>query len=75
MTGGGHGIGRVISLAFAGVGARVVVAELDEAAAAAVADECAAAMERRPGRDVHDPARSPGPHLRHESAGAEERPA
>ncbi|MHB8631891.1 MAG: SDR family NAD(P)-dependent oxidoreductase, partial [Candidatus Limnocylindria bacterium] len=42
VTGGGHGIGRIICLAFAGIGARVVVAELDGAAGGAVADECAA---------------------------------
>jgi len=43
VTGGGHGIGRIISLAFAGIGARVVIAELDGAAAGVVADECLAA--------------------------------
>ena len=43
MTGGGHGIGRVICLAFAGIGARVVVAELDAAAGERVAAECVAA--------------------------------
>lgn len=42
VTGGGHGIGRIICLAFAGIGARVVVAELDREAAGAVADECVA---------------------------------
>ena len=43
VTGGGHGIGRIICLAFAGVGARVVIAELDAAAGERVAAECAAA--------------------------------
>ena len=43
MTGGGHGIGRIICLAFAGAGARVVVAELDPVAAERVARECVSA--------------------------------
>jgi len=43
VTGGGHGIGRIICLAFAGIGARVVVAELDGDAGEAVASECAEA--------------------------------
>lgn len=43
ITGGGHGIGRVICLAFAGIGVRVVVAELDATAGERVAAECVAA--------------------------------
>lgn len=37
VTGGGAGIGRIYSEAIAGVGARVVVADIDEAAASSVA--------------------------------------
>lgn len=39
VTGGGHGIGRALCRRLAGEGVRVVVADLDEAAACAVADE------------------------------------
>src|ERR1051325_5531105 len=39
VTGGGHGIGRAYSLGFGGAGARVVVADIDEPAAAKVARE------------------------------------
>lgn len=45
MTGGGHGIGRAACLAFAAAGAHVAVAELDKAAAVAVARECEAYAE------------------------------
>ncbi len=43
MTGGGHGIGREYCRAFAGVGARVVTADIDGAAAAEVAREIGSA--------------------------------
>ncbi|GAC1697693.1 MAG: 3-oxoacyl-ACP reductase FabG [Candidatus Limnocylindrales bacterium] len=43
MTGGGNGIGRIICLALAGAGLRIVVAELDGSAAERVAAECRAA--------------------------------
>jgi 3-oxoacyl-[acyl-carrier protein] reductase len=39
VTGGGHGIGRAYCLGFGGAGARVVVADIDEPAAAKVAKE------------------------------------
>src|SRR3954453_6956862 len=39
VTGGGHGIGRAYSLGFGGAGAKVVVADIDEPAAAKVAKE------------------------------------
>jgi len=39
VTGGGNGIGKSISIAFAQVGARVVVAEMDTAAGNATAEE------------------------------------
>lgn len=42
VTGGGHGIGRAYCLGLAREGARVVVAEIDEKAGRAVADEIAA---------------------------------
>src|SRR5262245_4086122 len=42
VTGGGKGIGKVYAAAFAGAGARVVAADIDGDAAAAVADEIAA---------------------------------
>lgn len=42
ITGGGGGIGRATALAFAGAGARVMVGDLDEAAAAATAAQVAA---------------------------------
>ncbi|WP_313137684.1 7-alpha-hydroxysteroid dehydrogenase [Paracoccus jeotgali] len=43
VTGAGAGIGRAIALTFAGAGAAVMVSDLTEDAAAAVADEIAAA--------------------------------
>ena len=39
VTGGGHGIGRALCRRLASEGIRVVVADLDEAAAGQVADE------------------------------------
>ena len=39
VTGGGHGIGKAYCLGFAGAGAHVVVADIDETAARLVADE------------------------------------
>ncbi len=39
VTGGGHGIGRAYCLGFGGAGGRVVVADIDEPAAAKVAKE------------------------------------
>jgi len=39
VTGGGHGIGRAYCLGFGGVGAQVVVADIDEPAATEVAKE------------------------------------
>ena len=39
VTGGGHGIGRAYCLGFGAAGARVVVADIDEPAAAKVAKE------------------------------------
>jgi 3-oxoacyl-[acyl-carrier protein] reductase len=39
VTGGGHGIGKAYCLGFGGAGARVVVADIDEPAAAKVAKE------------------------------------
>jgi len=39
VTGGGHGIGRAYCLGFGGAGAQVVVADIDEPAAAKVAKE------------------------------------
>jgi len=39
VTGGGHGIGRAYSLGFGAAGAKVVVADIDEPAAAKVAKE------------------------------------
>jgi 3-oxoacyl-[acyl-carrier protein] reductase len=43
VTGGGHGIGKAYALRLAAEGAKVVIAELDEKAARAVADELRAA--------------------------------
>ena len=42
VTGGGKGIGRVYAQEFAKAGARVVAADIDEAAAMAVAEALAA---------------------------------
>ena len=42
VTGGGSGIGRAIAIEFAGEGAKVLVAEIDEAGGQAVAEEIAA---------------------------------
>lgn len=39
ITGGGRGIGRATAVAFAGLGARVVIGDLDEAVAQRTADE------------------------------------
>lgn len=58
VTGGGKGIGKVYSQQFAQAGAKVVVADLDEAAAAAVASDINARGEMAMGIrvDVSDPA-------------------
>ena len=45
VTGGGDGIGRAIVRRFAAEGARVLVAEIDEAAGNLVADECQAEFD------------------------------
>ena len=54
VTGGASGIGRAIAIELAARGARVAVADLDEAAASAVAARCPGAIAR--GCDVADPA-------------------
>ncbi|MDX3907184.1 MAG: glucose 1-dehydrogenase [Pigmentiphaga sp.] len=58
VTGGGHGIGKAYARRLAGEGARVVIAELDEAAAHAVARELAEAGHQAlaVATDVSDPA-------------------
>ncbi|WP_227982351.1 SDR family oxidoreductase [Nocardia spumae] len=58
VTGGGGGIGGAIAAALAAAGARVVVADIDGAAARAVADDIAAAHPGAcvsTGADVSDP--------------------
>ncbi|WP_141681877.1 SDR family NAD(P)-dependent oxidoreductase, partial [Mycobacterium malmoense] len=54
VTGAGSGIGRAIALALAARGDRVIAADLDEAAAAATADEHPALITAVP-VDVADP--------------------
>jgi 3-hydroxybutyrate dehydrogenase len=56
VTGGASGIGRAITIELAARGARVAVADLDEAAASAVAAGCPGAIARA--CDVADPAAS-----------------
>jgi 3-oxoacyl-[acyl-carrier protein] reductase len=58
VTGGGHGIGKAYALRLAAEGAKVVIAELDEKAARAVADELRAAGSEALAlqTDVSDPA-------------------
>lgn len=58
ITGGGHGIGRAYAIRLAAEGARVVIAEIDEKAALAVAREITATGVEAlgVGTDVSDPA-------------------
>ncbi len=49
VTGGGSGIGAALARRFAAEGARVVVNDIDGAAAAAVAGECGPAALAVPG--------------------------
>lgn len=58
VTGGGHGIGKAYAIRLAAEGAKVVIAEIDEKAAHAVARELAAAGHEALGiaTDVSDPA-------------------
>jgi 3-oxoacyl-[acyl-carrier protein] reductase len=58
VTGGGHGIGKAYALRLAAEGARIVIAEIDEKAALAVAGELTAAGHEALGirTDVSDPA-------------------
>jgi len=58
ITGGGKGIGKVYSQQFAQAGAKVVAADLDEAAASAVTDKISAAGGEATGIrvDISDPA-------------------
>src|SRR5690606_16544680 len=55
VTGGGSGIGRALALALAARGARVMVSDLDPAAAAAVAALCGPSASSH-GLDVRDAA-------------------
>ena len=58
VTGGGHGIGRAYAVRLAAEGARVVIAEIDEQAALAVAQQLSAGGAEALGvrTDVSDPA-------------------
>ena len=58
VTGGGHGIGKAYAMRLAAEGAKVVIAEIDEAAAQAVAKELSEAGHEALGvrTDVSDPA-------------------
>ena len=58
VTGGGHGIGKAYAMRLAAEGAKVVIAEIDEAAAQAVAKELGDAGHEALGvrTDVSDPA-------------------
>ena len=58
VTGGGHGIGRAYAIRLAAEGAKVVIAEIDEKAALAVAHELSAAGGEALGvrTDVSEPA-------------------
>ena len=57
VTGGGHGIGKAYATRFASEGAKIVIAEIDEKAAQAVARELTAAGREALGvnTDVSDP--------------------
>ena len=45
VTGGAHGIGRAYCLAFARAGSKIIIADLDQAAAAQVAVEARKFLE------------------------------